>query len=131
MPSINLFSELDVDMCTNLATLQGMIIVVIKYLIPKGFQGWVIFPFVFLKDRKLKSNAVFMNHERIHLRQQIELLVLPFFLWYGIEYLFRWIHYRNRHQAYMHISFEREAYQNENAFDYLKQRQLFGFVKYL
>jgi len=118
-------------MCTNLATLQGMMIIVIKYLIPKGFQGWVLFPFVFLKDKKLKRNPVFMNHERIHLRQQMELLVLPFFLWYGIEYLFRWIQYRNRHQAYRNISFEREAYQNENALDYLKQRRLFGFFKYL
>lgn len=118
-------------MCTNLATLQRMVVVVFKYLIPKGYQGWVLFPFVFLKDKELVCDPVFMNHEHIHLRQQIELLVLPFFLWYGIEYLFRLIQYLNIHQAYRNISFEREAYTNQNALDYLHQRRLFGFIKYL
>lgn len=108
-----------------------MMIIVIKYLIPKGFQGWVLFPFVFLKDRKLKSNPVFMNHERIHFRQQMELLVILFFIWYGIEFLIRWFQYRNKYQAYLNISFEREAYQNENALDYLNQRRFFRFFKYL
>lgn len=117
-------------MCTNLATLQGMIVVVFKYLIPNRFQGWVLFPFVFLKEKELACNPVFMNHERIHLRQQIELLVLPFFLWYGIEYLFRLIQYRNINQAYRNISFEREAYTNQNALEYINQRRLFGFMKY-
>lgn len=117
-------------MCTNLATLQGMIVVVFKYLIPNGFQGWVLFPFVFLKEKELACNPVFMNHEHIHLRQQIELLVLPFFLWYGIEYLFRLIQYRNINQAYRNISFEREAYTNQNALEYINQRRLFGFMKY-
>lgn len=128
---MNLFSELEVDMSTNLATLQRMIVVVFKYLIPKGFQGWVLFPFVLLKERKLMSNPVFMNHERIHLRQQLELLVMPFFIWYGVEYIFRLIQYRNRYQAYLNISFEREAYKNEYALDYLGQRRVFGFIKHL
>ncbi|MFN3756703.1 MAG: hypothetical protein ACK4RM_07095 [Flavobacterium sp.] len=117
-------------MSTNLATLQRMIVVVFKYLIPRGFQGWVLFPFVLLRERKLLKNPVFMNHERIHLRQQLELLVLPFFIWYGIEYIFRLIQYRNRYQAYLNISFEMEAYKNETAFDYLGQRRFFSFIKY-
>ncbi|MFN4197580.1 MAG: hypothetical protein ACK4FS_00985 [Flavobacterium sp.] len=106
-------------------------VVVFKYLIPRGFQGWVLFPFVLLRERKLFKNPVFMNHERIHLRQQLELLVLPFFIWYGIEYIFRLIQYRNINQAYRNISFEREAYTNQNALEYISQRRLFGFMKYL
>jgi hypothetical protein len=117
-------------MFTNLGTLQVMIVVVFKFLITRGFQGWVLFPFIILKERKLMSNPVFMNHERIHLRQQLELLVLPFFIWYGIEYLIRFIQHRNRYQAYLNISFEREAYKNENALDYLVQRRFFSFIKY-
>jgi hypothetical protein len=31
-------------------------------------------------------DKVFVNHEKIHLRQQLELLVLPFYVWYIIEF---------------------------------------------
>ena len=60
-----------------------------------------------------------MNHERIHLRQQIELVVIPFYIWYSLEYFFRWIHYRNKRQAYLNISFEREAYKKKKDLKYI------------
>lgn len=72
-----------------------------------------------------------MNHERIHLRQQAELLVLPFFIWYGFEFLFRWAHCKNRQQAYRNISFEREAYTNEKDLDYLKKRPFLKHLNYI
>ena len=108
-----------------------MFFVINKYLIPKGFRGLTVFPFVFLKYRNDKTNAVFVNHERIHLRQQIELLILPFFIWYLLEYLFYLIKTNNKNHAYRSISFEREAYSNETDLEYLKKRKLFGFMKYL
>ena len=72
-----------------------------------------------------------LNHERIHLRQQAELLVVFFYVWYGLEYLIRLIQYRNRHEAYKNISFEREAYANEKDLDYLKRRSFWEFLKYI
>ena len=108
-----------------------MFFVVNKYLIPKGFRGLTVFPFVFLKFRVDKDNAVFVNHERIHLRQQTELLILPFFVWYFLEYLFNLLKYNNKNHAYRNISFERESYNNEADLEYLKKRKLFGFWKYL
>jgi hypothetical protein len=72
-----------------------------------------------------------MNHERIHLRQQIELLVIPFFIWYSIEYLIRLLHYKNKRQAYLNISFEREAYENEKDLEYLNHRPFLMFLKYI
>lgn len=108
-----------------------MFFVVNKYLIPKGFRGLTAFPFVFLKYRIDKKNAVFINHERIHLRQQIELLILPFFIWYFIEYFVRLLQFRSKNRAYRNISFEREAYTNESDLNYLKKRKLFSFWKYL
>ena len=66
-----------------------MILIVFKYLTPKGFRGITFYPFVFLADKNDKLNSRFVNHERIHIRQQLEMLVLPFFIWYGIEFLFR------------------------------------------
>ena len=72
-----------------------------------------------------------MNHERIHLKQQLELLILPFFIWYGLEFLVRLLQYKNRREAYLNISFEREAYHNEFNLEYLKKRPFWCFLKYL
>lgn len=108
-----------------------MFFVVNKYLIPKGFRGLTVFPFVFLKFRVDKDNTVFINHERIHLRQQTELLILPFFVWYVLEFLFNLLKYNNKNHAYRNISFEREAYSNETNLEYLKNRKFFSFWKYL
>ena len=108
-----------------------MFVLVFKYLTPKWVRGITIFPFIVLSYREDKQNLVLLNHEKIHLKQQIEMLVLPFFLWYGIEYLIRFVQYRNWKEAYLNISFEREAYQNEKNLYYLKQRSFWSFFKYL
>jgi hypothetical protein len=108
-----------------------MILIVSKYLIPKGFRGLTVFPFVLLRDRNTQDHLVLMNHERIHLRQQLELLVLPFFVIYGLDYLVKLIRYRDKDRAYRNVVFEREAYQNENDLDYLKSRSFWRFLKYL
>ena len=87
-------------------------------IVPKGFTAITIFPFIFTKD--LGEETV--SHEKIHLRQQIELLIIPFYIWYLIEALFK---------GYDNISFEKEAYANEKDVTYLKHRKLFSFLKYL
>src|SRR5690606_41133632 len=83
-----------------------MLFVVFNKWVPKGFAWITIFPFVFVAQKKWLQDATFISHERIHLRQQIEMLILPFFIWYGVEFLFRMIQYRNRKKAYRNISFE-------------------------
>jgi hypothetical protein len=108
-----------------------MILIVFKYLTPRGFRGLTFYPFVFILNKQDKLNKVFINHERIHLRQQLELLVVPFYIWYGLEFLFRLLQYGNRRKAYYTISFEREAYGNEKDLNYLKQRSFWNFLKYL
>jgi hypothetical protein len=99
--------------------------------VPKGYRGLTVFPFVFLKQREYVADAVLINHERIHLRQQLELLVLPFFVWYGLEFLWYFLKQRDVKSAYYSISFEREAYANEKDLYYLKQRSFWQFVKHL
>nr|WP_284651416.1 hypothetical protein [Flavobacterium buctense] len=106
-----------------------MILIVSKYLIPKGYRGLTLFPFVFLKCRSDKENIALLNHERIHLRQQLELLILPFFVWYLIEFLLKYLKYGNRNNAYRNISFEKEAYQNEKNQLYLSERKPYSFLK--
>ncbi|MBA5630639.1 hypothetical protein [Moheibacter lacus] len=108
-----------------------MFVVVISWLFAKNFRGLAIYPFIFLREKALKENLNIINHERIHLRQQIEMLWIFFFLWYGFEFLIRWIQFKNPLVAYFNISFEKEAYANEINLDYLKNRKFWSFTKYL
>lgn len=105
-------------------------ILISKYLVPRGYLGMTIYPFMFLKTEALKGNIVLLNHEKIHLRQQIELLVIPFFIIYITEFLFRLLQYKNWHLAYRNISFEREAYTNEKDLEYLRLRSFWAFKSY-
>ena len=108
-----------------------MILIVFKYLTPRGFRGLTFFPFVILTDKKDALDEVCLYHEKIHLRQQIELLILPFYVWYGVEFLIKWVWYKDKNKAYRNISFEREAYENEKDLNYLKSRSFWKFLNYL
>lgn len=108
-----------------------MIVIASKYLVPKGYIGITLYPFIFVREAKLVQHALLLNHERIHLRQQAELLIVPFYIWYVVEYLIRLLHYKNKKQAYRNISFEREAYANEDNSGYSKTRKLWNFLKYM
>ena len=101
-----------------------MFVIVSRYLIPKGFRGITLYPFIIISEKDLKQNQVLINHEKIHIRQQLALLILLFFIWYGIEFLIKWVIYKDKNVAYRKISFEREAYENEKDLNYLKQRSL-------
>lgn len=90
-----------------------------------------IFPFILLKDKKLKEDLYLINHEKIHIRQQLELLIFPFFIWYSLEYFIRLIQYKDRIVAYQNISFEKEAYANDKNLNYLNERKLYSFFNYL
>lgn len=90
-----------------------------------------LFPFIILSDKRFLENVTLINHERIHLRQQAELFVIPFYLWYGIEFLIRLMKFRDRKKAYRSISFEAEAYTEEDTPRYLEDRTPFSFTKYL
>lgn len=108
-----------------------MRVVVFKYLTRFGIQGITLFPIVFVGAKKYKNDVVLMNHERIHLAQQKELLVVLFYIWYVAELLYNRFKYGSWYAAYRNIGFEREAYGNENNLDYLKKRSLFGFKNFI
>lgn len=106
-------------------------ILVIKHLFYKNYVGLSLWPFIILRDDTLKGDLVLINHERIHLRQQQELLILPFYILYSLEWLLRCMLYLDGYKAYQNISFEREAYQNEKNMEYLKERSMLNFIKYI
>jgi hypothetical protein len=105
-------------------------VVVFKYLVPKGYTAITIFPFIIFKYEKQKEDKTLINHEKIHLKQQIELFIIGFYIWYIIEFLIWLVKLKHRYKAYMNISFEKEAYKNENDLNYLKSRSLYSFFKY-
>jgi len=86
--------------------------------------------FYFFEASKFKTDKILINHEKIHLKQQIELLWIFFFIWYAVEYYIRLLQCKNHQNAYKQISFEKEAYANQSNLDYLKTRKLFSFFFY-
>jgi hypothetical protein len=96
--------------------------------LPK-IDGIALWPFVLIASKE--ANSIVLNHERIHLRQQIEMLVLPFYVWYLAEWILYYFKFKDWDKAYRHISFEKEAYKNDRNLNYLKTRRFWGFLKYL
>ncbi len=98
-------------------------------LIPKGYCV-NLFGTYWTRDKSW-IDAKVINHERIHNAQQRELLFIPFYLLYILEWLWRLVRLRDRKAAYYAISFEREAYAHGHDLTYLKRRRHYGWTKYL
>lgn len=97
-----------------------------------GFADAIaLFPFIIISDKRLLMHKTLINHEKIHLRQQIELFIIVFYIWYLAEFLFRLAQYRSFAIAYRNICFEREAYTCEDNLNYLQERKMMNFVRFL
>lgn len=105
-------------------------ILVFRHFFYKNYVGLSLWPFIILKHNALKRDTVLINHEKIHLKQQQELLIVFFYMLYISEWLLRTLLYRDSYRAYRNISFEREAYANERNLDYPDDRKAFGFLRY-
>lgn len=97
--------------------------------------GISLFPVVVLRERYKDNKELkyglqrIVTHETIHFQQQLELLVIPFYIIYILEYVIKALYYFNIEKAYKNISFEREAYQYELDKDYLKTRKRYNWIK--
>ena len=87
-----------------------------------------LWPFIFISD---EGDPITFNHEKIHLRQQVELLIVGFYLLYALFWLKGFVKHRDRHRAYFEIPFEKEAYTRQDDFNYLTKRQYFSWINYL
>ena len=97
-----------------------------------GYLAMCIFPFIFVRKDARAIKTTDINHETIHGKQQIEMLLVLFFVWYGIEWFVRLVAYGfDGHLAYKNISFEQEAYLHEDDLIYLNNRKLFASWQYL
>lgn len=85
-----------------------------------------LFPFLITKLPRTSLSQKYRNHERIHFRQQLELLLIGFYLLYALEFLMNYLKLNDWTAAYRNISFEREAFTNESNLKYLKNRKCFA-----
>lgn len=95
-------------------------------ILAQGYAAVTLWPFIFVRTGVSLSEPL-LRHERIHGRQQKEMLLILFYLWYVIEWFVR-LPWGN---AYRNISFEREAYQNQYNPKYLENRHFWAWTKYL
>lgn len=102
-----------------------------KFLPPKGYKAITIGPVIFLREPYVLG-TVDINHESIHWEQEKEMLFLPFFIWYIVEFLIKYVWYGFKwHRAYRSISFEREAYVHEEDMAYLKTRKPLAWIDFI
>lgn len=97
-------------------------------LIPfNGFNAINLFGVLFVREYS-KLDGQTINHEHIHTAQMIELLVIPFYIIYFMEWSYRVLLTKDRFskKAYYHISFEQEAFRNQQNKQYLKQRKAYA-----
>lgn len=107
---------------------KGVIIICFPKL---RVQGLAIYPFIFLQNKSLCRDKRIINHELIHIRQQLELLILPFYILYFLNLVINYIVHRNIYAAYKNVLFEKEAYQNDSNLNYLKNRSFAHWLIYL
>jgi hypothetical protein len=91
--------------------------------------GITLAPFgIYIKEKYLTWQWM-INHESIHWKQQMEMLIIFFYLWYLFEWIIRI--FVNGKKAYISLSFEREANANEYNLKYLETRKHYSWFKYI
>lgn len=102
-----------------------------KYIPFKPYRAINLLGVVFARHDCGKLNRIDLNHEAIHSAQIREMLILPFYTLYLLEWFVRLLQYLDFYKAYRNISFEREAYDNERNLAYLETRKFVASFSYL
>jgi integral membrane sensor domain MASE1 len=98
----------------------------LNFIIPNNVIGICLAPFgIFMKPNYLHFTRV-LEHEKIHWKQQMEMLIILFYIWYLVEWIFKLLLFGKR--AYYNLSFEREA----RAFEKTPSaRKPYGWLRYI
>lgn len=98
----------------------------LNLILPKSVIGICLAPFgIYLRESAL-NNQHTIDHETTHWKQQMEMLIIFFYLWYVAEWfikLLTWGEY-----AYWNLSFEREA---RYIADTGRERKRFGWIDFI
>ncbi len=102
--------------------------IIYNNLIPfNGYKAINLFGVLFVR-KGCTMSEIDINHEAIHTTQMKEMLYIFFYVWYIIEWGIRLFMKGN---AYRNISFEREAYANQNNLSYLNTRKRYAWLNFL
>ena len=89
------------------------------------------YPFLFVRT-DTRQNQELIRHETIHIRQQLELLLVGSWILYIFEYIYaRYIKKLDKRQSYYFTSLEQEAHRNAMNENYLQQRKPYAVLKYI
>ena len=109
--------------------------IIIKNSKIPSFLSWFIniraitlYPFIIFAD---EPDIDTINHERIHILQQKELLVIFFYLLYSFYWIKNKLSGQSSLSAYLNIPFEREAYCKYNDPAYIINRKRFSWINFL
>jgi hypothetical protein len=107
------------------------LVAIIRHLSLIPARGMALFPFILVKYPQDLTNARLIRHEYIHIWQQVELFIIPFYMLYLLNYLWNRLKGQKHEQAYFNICFEKEAFMNDHDESYLQKRRLWSFMKYI
>ncbi|MCK5605101.1 hypothetical protein KAR91_24640 [Candidatus Pacearchaeota archaeon] len=77
-------------------------------------NGITIWPFIFISCSKKDCPEWLLKHEQVHIKQQINWFILPFYIVYLWDYAIYRLKGYNHDTAYRSIRFEVEAYKKAN-----------------
>jgi Zn-dependent protease with chaperone function len=132
----------------------------LSLILKDSIKAITLAPFgIYFKTEKVRKSVRTVNHEKIHWKQQLEMLKLGtfisliiiglllsfkvftlwipllmifpflfFYLWYFIEWIIKSI---TTTDAYRSLSFEREAYDNDDNTEYLETRKRYAWFKHI
>lgn len=113
--------------------------IIYNNLIPfKGYCAITIFNMIFARKKYESAglSETTINHESIHMAQSMDFGIsfcgyFIFYIWYLLEWIFKLPSALFGYAPYRSISFEQEAFINEDDYEYLKNRKRFEWIKYL
>ena len=101
----------------------------VQFITGHGVIGITLAPFgIYIREQYLSVKSV-TNHESTHWPQQLEMLIIPFYIWYFLEWLIKSL--ISGTSAYRDISFEQEAYAHDMDDEYNKNRKHYAWLKYV
>jgi hypothetical protein len=89
------------------------------------------YPFLFVRS-DTRHHEELIRHETIHIRQQLELLIIGAWLLYLCECWYaRYIKKFDARQAYYYTALEQEAHRNAMKETYLTERKPYAMLRYI
>ncbi|MES2225054.1 MAG: hypothetical protein V4478_03650 [Patescibacteria group bacterium] len=94
-------------------------------------MGITVYPFIFVRT-DTRGHEGLVRHETVHIRQQLELLLVGAILLFIVEYIYaRFIKRLDARQTYYYSAMEQEAHRNTKNTNYLNERKPYAVLKYI